>query len=299
MPNAGRSLELFYIDGIPDGLLTAEIFNWTGHVLMAPRTRLIEALKRKEASYTGVYILIGESDTNLPKVYIGESEDVAERIRNHDAKKDWWTQAVLITSAANQLNKAHVKYLESRLVEEAKRAGRMNLENANTPPRPGLSEAAQANMEQFVDYVLSILPALRVDSFLVKTRSTQQAIHTANTVDPIFQLVAGGPNGPIEATAILQSGEFVVQPGSFGRAKWVGVGHHYQSLFEELVKNGVYALDGERRVFRTAYAFASTSAAGAVLKGRSTAGPISWSLKSDPSVTYKQWEADQLSLTLR
>lgn len=40
-----RSLELFFIDGRPDGMLTAEVFNWTGHVLMTPRTRILDAFK--------------------------------------------------------------------------------------------------------------------------------------------------------------------------------------------------------------------------------------------------------------
>ena len=54
----GRSLELFYIDGRPDGMLTAEVFNWTGHVLMTPRTQLSMALTRSEARYTGIYLLL-------------------------------------------------------------------------------------------------------------------------------------------------------------------------------------------------------------------------------------------------
>src|SRR5665213_2900992 len=113
MANGGQSLELFFIDGTPDGMMTAEIFNWTGHVLVTPRIRLVEALKREKSGFTGVYILLGDSDgSNLVRAYIGESEDVASRIRNHDANRDWWTQAVLITSAANSLNKAHVKYIE-------------------------------------------------------------------------------------------------------------------------------------------------------------------------------------------
>ena len=58
----GRSLELYFIDDRPDGMLTAEVFNWTGHVLRSPRTRLAGALKRPEASRTGVYVLIGERD---------------------------------------------------------------------------------------------------------------------------------------------------------------------------------------------------------------------------------------------
>lgn len=35
--NPGRSIRLFLVDGSPSGLLTAEIMNWTGHVLTGPR----------------------------------------------------------------------------------------------------------------------------------------------------------------------------------------------------------------------------------------------------------------------
>ena len=38
----GRSLRLFLVDGTPNGLLTAEIMNWTGHVLTSPRSKLAE-----------------------------------------------------------------------------------------------------------------------------------------------------------------------------------------------------------------------------------------------------------------
>ena len=104
-------------------MLTAEVFNWTGHVLMTPRTRLSAALKRAEARYTGIYLLFGEDD-NGPLAYIGEGEDISARIKNHDTAKDWWASAVLITTAGNNLNKAHVKYLEARLIEEARRVGK-------------------------------------------------------------------------------------------------------------------------------------------------------------------------------
>jgi hypothetical protein len=298
MANQGQSLELFFIDGTPDGMLTAEIFNWTGHVLVTPRIRLAEALKREEASFTGVYLLLGDSDdSNLVRVYIGESDDVAARIRNHDANRDWWTQAVLITSAANSLNKAHVRYLESRLVEEAQKAGRMKLENGNTPPRPSLSEAAEANMEQFVEYVLTVLPAIRVDGFLVKTRAqTPKPAISNSTVDNvtlIFSLKLA--NGEVNATARLENGEFIVQAGSVGRTRWIGVDHNYQNLFNEVIESGVYVEDGERRRFNKSYAFSSPSAAGAVLNGRATSGPIAWVLAATPDKTYKKWESEQLS----
>jgi hypothetical protein len=295
----GQSLELFFIDGTPDGMLTAEIFNWTGHVLMTPRTQLAEALRRAEASYTGVYLLLGESEeSSLPLVYIGESEDVGERIRNHDTKLDWWTKVILITTSANNLHKAHVKYLESRLVEEARRAGRFKLMNGNTPPRPSLSEAAKSNMERFVEHVLLLLPAIRVDGFLLKIRP--QSVnglgfaHTEGIPSVEFQLRT--PRNGVTGTAKLVDGEFVVQPGSVGRTTWEGAPeHNYKKLFDEVVANGVFIPEGTNRVFKEAYAFTSPSAAGAVLNGRPTNGPESWRLASDNTKTYRQWEFEKLA----
>ena len=83
----GRSLELYFVDGRPDGMLTAQVFNWTGIVLRAPKTQLREALARREAGYTGVSVLLGERD-GLPLAYIGEGEEVGARIRDHDGRKD-------------------------------------------------------------------------------------------------------------------------------------------------------------------------------------------------------------------
>ena len=97
--------------------------------LVTPRTQISQALARKEARYTGIYLLLGEADGE-PLAYVGEGEDIAERIRNHDARKDWWTKAVLVTTGANNLNKAHVKYLEARLIEEAQAIGRVPLDKA-------------------------------------------------------------------------------------------------------------------------------------------------------------------------
>jgi len=184
----GRSLELFFVDGQPDGMLTAEVFNWTGHVLRIPRTQLADGLKRAEAKQTGVYILIGTSETG-DLAYIGESEDMAQRLRQHALSKDWWDQAVLITTAGDALHKAHVKYLESRLVELAKAAAQMPLENGNVPPRSSLNEAAIANMESFLDTLQMVLPAIRVDVFQSGLR-TPVALPDDKSADatPIFTL---------------------------------------------------------------------------------------------------------------
>jgi len=293
----GTSLELFFIDGKPDGMLTAEVFGWTGHVLVAPRTRLLVALKRIESSYTGVYILLGDAEGE-PLAYIGEGENIANRIKSHDAKKDWWTRAVLITSAANNLHKAHVQYLESRLVQIGLNALNVKLENSTNPTLPSLSEASRSNMESFIDQLLMILPAIRVDIFTSKTKSDvpERKNQSANLDDvPGFELTLKKEG--IKATAILEDGEFIVQKGSLARGEYIGdrsEKSYYWKYYDKLVEQGVLAEKGKHKIFTKSYSFSSTSAAGAVCNGRSTAGPIAWKVKGTKQ-TYKAWEAARLA----
>lgn len=289
----GRSLELYFVDGRPDGMLTAEVFNWTGHVLMAPRTQISAALARPEARYTGVYLLLGEHEGS-PLAYIGEAEDISARIRNHDGQKDWWTSAVLVTSAANNLNKAHVKYLEARLIEEARSVGRMALDNGNTPGRPSLNEAAQANMEGFLDYLFMVLPALRIDLFLSNKRPDKiEPLGVTPSTNPVFELVSRKYG--LTATAILEGGEFIVQSGSLARLQWIGTeDHSYSQQHGELMRMGVLEPKGEHCVFTSNYAFKSASAAAAAVNGRASNGTLDWKLRGS-SQTYKDWEAEQLA----
>ncbi|OAI31473.1 methionine sulfoxide reductase [Methylosinus sp. R-45379] len=291
----GRSLELYFIEGRPDGMLTAEVFNWTGHVLMTPRTRIGAALARKEARYTGVYILLGERDGE-PRAYIGEGENISGRIRNHDTEKDWWTSAVLVTTGANALNKAHVKYLEARLVEEARESGRVTLDNGNTPPCPGLSEAAQSNMEAFLGYLLMVLPALRVDMFIKNIRPKANQAKSERTSDAPRFVLENRKRG-LKAYATLEDGDFIVEAGSQANVAWDGANTKhsgYAVLHEDLQRTGVLKNEGDHLVFTENYAFKSPSAAAGVVNGRPSNGTLEWKL-ADGSMNYKAWEASKLT----
>ena len=291
--NHGRSLELFFINGRPDGMLTAEVFGWTGHILSAPRTQLGDALKRPASTYTGVYVLIGETEDG-PKLYVGEGEDISQRIKSHDTNKDWWTSAILITSAANNLNKAHVKYLESRLVELANNVGLSSVDNGNAPSRPSLSEASQANMESFLSNILMVMPAIGINAFLQKSRPKllEAQKNDTRTTETVFVIKSSRLG--LEAEAILQNGEFVVKSGSIARKSWQSDPNHgYAPLFKKLVDNKILADRGEFRVFETDYAFASPSASAAIIFGRPTNGLTDWKLKGSKK-TYKQWEAEEI-----
>jgi hypothetical protein len=292
----GRTLELFFINGSPEGMLTAEVFNWNGHVLMTPRTQIGEALMRKEAGYTGVYLLIGEADGE-PCAYIGEGENISDRIRNHDTQKDWWSTAVLIVSGGNSLNKAHVKFLEARLVEEARKAGRMRLKNGTVPSRPSLSEATQSNLEVFLDTLLMILPALRIDCFVKNTRpSVDLSANGMELQKPQAEFELTLLKEGRSAEAILKNGEFIVLKGSTASKDWKGPrpsNKSYWKLYERLVAEDILVDSGPYKIFKENYAFAGPRASESVVRGRSASGPSMWKVKNSEK-GYQQWEAEML-----
>ncbi|PAK77018.1 GIY-YIG nuclease family protein [Acetobacter fabarum] len=305
----GRSLELFYIDGHPDGMITAELFNWTGHVFVTPRTRLTEALRREEAGYAGVYLLLGEKD-GQDFAYIGEAEDLGVRLKQHAAAsdKDWWETAVLVSASANRLNKAHVKYLEARLIVMAREIGHTPLHNGNSPKPPGLTEADIAKMEAFLASLMVVLPAIRVDMFIQRSRpagssrpvpafEASQGEETETTPETV-RFVLHKPRIDLTAKAVFQDGEFIVEAGSQARSDWQredsAQAGSYKPLHDELVRSGILQMAGTHRVFTKDYAFRSPSAAAAVVFGHSVSGPAAWKLESNPDISFRDWQAHQL-----
>lgn len=295
----GQPLELYFVDGRPEGLVTAEMFNWTGHVLVSPRTFLQVALERTEAHRSGVYILSGERDGE-PRVYIGEGEDVGDRLRNHVRNKDWWDVTVLVTASDNRLNKAHVRYLEARLIALASASGRAVLDNGTSPPVPSLNEADQAKMESFLSNLLLVLPAVRLDVFeqlqrdICKAEPVTPKAHPAGPDELMF--VCELPQVGLRASAILRDGELVVQAGSIARAEWTGKSgtkSSYYSLYQQLRRSGALVAEGDVCRFAEDVAFNSPSAAAAVVAGRTANGPASWRHKAT-GLRWKQWEERSL-----
>ncbi len=292
--NKGRSLELYFIDGKPDGMLTAEVFNWTGHVLMTPRTRLNDAFLRPETSKPGVYILLGETDQGL-SAYIGETEKIKKRLGEHVTKDKWdWNEVIIITSADN-LHKAYIKHLEACLYEQASITKKRHLTNAQKPTRSQLSEAETSNMDGFLEILLMVLPAIQVDMFENKARPSRTGTTETHTADvPVFELKT--PKHGVKATAELRDGEMVVLKGSIARKEWPKAhGHNqgYRNMHSDLLTRGILELDGDNAKFTENYAFSSPSAAAAILNGRAANGRVEWKLKGT-NTTYADWETEQL-----
>ena len=125
----GKTIRLYLIDGSATGPIAAEIINWTGQVVLVPRSELHELAGREQLRGTGIYILVGPSEHgDTDRVYLGEADSVYWRLKEHDrspnGEKDFWTRVVAITSKDTNLTKAHGRYLESRLIQMARTAAR-------------------------------------------------------------------------------------------------------------------------------------------------------------------------------
>lgn len=264
------SLRIFVADGDPDGLRLVERSNWVGKAVMFPRALLPKVKLRDELSQTGVYLLLGPRENGEGEaLYIGEGDPVRPRLESHYAQKDFWNRAVCFVAAPGQLNKAHVQFLESQLIQLAKAAKRLPLDNANHPAEPSLSEADRADMQVFLENMLGMLPVLGIHAF-------EQAAALPSAAVTVLTCKGKG----VVATGFEATQGFVVKVGSQAVGTSVpSMQQHVRSMFDlrqELIQNGVLQTGGDRYRFAQDYVFSSPSTAAAVVLGRSANGRIEW-----------------------
>jgi hypothetical protein len=291
---------MFLADGTPGGLVTAEIMNWTGHVMAAPRSELRELLNREEAKRTGLYILLGEDPDALGerRAYVGEGDNVGRRLDKHSRSEEqsgkaFWDRAVILTSKDMNLTKAHVRYLESRFIQLARDAKRASLENGTAPATQTLPEADVSDMEYFIEQSKIVLPVLGVNLFRAgptpqARRAPEELIEpsTAGAFELHFK------KDDISASAEEIDGEFFVLKGSEARRSWVGIaGRGYSKLRSKLEEDEVLVpnAQGTKMLFAQDYAFASPSAAAATVVGRAANGPENWTHKAS-GLSYAKWQ---------
>ena len=108
----GKTIELFLVNGTADSIITAELSNWNGKAIKIPRIE-VQSCSREDITQAGVYFLFCKEDDESDSVYIGESENVKERLLQHirdyqaDKEKYYWTTAVIFTG--RDLNKTLIR----------------------------------------------------------------------------------------------------------------------------------------------------------------------------------------------
>jgi len=280
------SIRIFCPDGNPVGLRKITKSNWTGCGIVCPRPILpTEKARRKEFSQPGVYVLIGPPEDSDLTIYVGEADPVGDRLGQHYIGKDFWTWVIFFVSTDDNLNKAHIQYIESRLLDIASQANRAKIENANDPQAPTLSEAEIADAESFLADMLTIFPLLGVNVFKNVEVANSSSWHE-------FKIEAKG----ISARGHEMPDGFVVLKGSTAVLKEVSSIHHFHHHLSEIRKDlqakGVLISQGDSLVFTQDYLFSSPSSAAGVVQGRGASGPKDW--KDNSGKTLKDFQKEKM-----
>lgn len=273
------TIKLFLVHGSPNGLRTAELSNWSGKAIAAPRTEISEMLKRDELDSPGFYLLTGvDPDSGDKALYIGEAENVSNRLKGH-ASKDFWNSVTVFVSKDENLTKAHIRYLEGFLIKLANDNGSSVVMNSASSGAK-LPESDAAEMDIFLQKCLQLLPVLGVTDF-------NQTIETPNMKEELLYCKIKGRT----ATGKRTANGFVVFAGSQAVLEHRPSARSMREKREQLIEKGHLKQEGECLVFTKDIEFGSPSTAGSVVRGGNTNGLISW--KNSAGKQLKEIEADE------
>ena len=305
-----RSINIFLLDGDPNGIRVAQISMSTIQAIAFRRNKLREVRETfPEVERPGVYILIGEDDSEPDRqlAYIGESEAIGERLaywrsnENGSDAKTFWTDTVVLISKDENLTKSHARYVEACLIRGVGSNPRWTMPNTRKPSEDAgkLPLQDRAAMDEFVDQTKTLVGALGWDLFREIRGKPIQSVDNFNenigdtqledTDEVRFSFRGQGFSAEMKLSS---SGDFVVLAHSKARVRTTAtIPRGTRALRNTLLETGVLEEEGDFLVFTSDYSFSLASAAAAAVIGASANGRILWKLPDGR--TYADWEASQ------
>lgn len=278
------TLKVFLAFGDPKRLRTAELSNWTGKAICGPRSEIDKILEREESECSGVYFLTGiDPESNKSAIYIGEAETVRKRLRSHVAK-EFWNTVSFFMSKDESLTKAHIKYLEGRLIDIAKAADRVVVLNA-VGSGAKLPESDREDMEIFLQKIQQILPILGIEAFVSSADNSDED-------EKERQLLHCNIKG-LKATGYLHPNGMIVTEGSQAVLNERASAQNWPSVLlqrNKLIEDGILIPARDAYVFTKNTEFSSPSAAAAVIHGGSANGLTAW--VNSEGISLKKMQAE-------
>ena len=270
---SSATIKIFLVHGEPKRLRTAELSNWTGKAVAGPRSEFEGVIGREESGSSGIYFLTGnDPESGKSAVYIGEAESIRDRVKAH-LEKDFWNQIVYFTSKDENLTKAHIRYLEGKLIDQARQAGRALVINGQSSGAK-LPESDREDMEIFLKKIHQLLPVLGVELLVKAIAKAETDAEKEMLYCEIKGIKAKGrltPNGFL----VLKDSQAVLNDrASSQKYPWA------LNMRQRLKDESVLSVDTDHLVFTRDEEFSSPSAAAAVIHGGHANGLIAWKNKS-------------------
>lgn len=282
-----KSINMFLMDGDVNGRIKCTLANWTGLAFKIPRTSLDLCKDRPELKQTGVYFLFGKDEsTDKNVVYVGQAgnrkngEGVLYRLfeHNRDSKKDYWTEAIAISTSNDSLGSTEISYLEHRFCQLAKEANRYVVKNGNDPTPGNPSEEKESELEDFIEYCILVVGLLGHKVFVplvsIKESDKQES-------QELYCTRKG-----INSIGVRTADGFVVKKGSLITDKLTNTCPEHvirkREKYKELINDDFILLDD--------ILFNTPSGAAAFVCGSSANGNLEW--KTADGITLKDLESN-------
>jgi len=301
----GKTIKIYLADGTVTGIRLAEVFGWTGQAIACPRSRVGELGHWNEAKRPGVYFLFGYDDETGEQIaYVGEAENVWDRLQHHVARKDFWNELILFTNKDENLTKAHAKYLESRLISISRASKRYRLDNTTASQEPMLPRSDRDSMEEFVEqarYLLGVLGHRVLEPLTRRVVAREEAASRVSSeegkgadkgsiVDTRLVLNVGG----LTARGLLTDEGIVVLAGSeASKVVTESLSPGYRKLRDRLISWGVLVQEHSCLRFTKDHLFPNPSPAAAIVAGYSINGRKFWKDEQGRSIAILEKQASR------
>lgn len=289
MTSRPQTIQIYLPGGDPRGIRQAEVTTRIPQVIEVPRALLSDFFKMPESKQVAVYFLVGQgTETEDPKVYVGQTSDMLMRFPRHNQEKDFWDRALVLISKTNNLTQTHALFLEWHCLQEVKRAARYTTANGNNASRPYTPAPMESDCHEVYDTARTLLATLGYPLF-----------------DPVVRVEPSGKTAELlyckgstaDGRGYYTEEGFVVLQGSTGRRESVAsIQKTADGRFRErLVESGVLRVEGDRVVVTKDHLFASPSTAAVALVGRTANGWMEW--KNAEGKTLDELKRTQPSAT--
>ncbi len=275
----GKKLTVYMIDGTEYGPRLAEIGNWVGKAIYSPRSTVNKVINRPEFNNPGIYCLKGDptDDAYDERVYIGEAENIKDRLKNHlsNSGKDF-KEFIFFISKDELLTKTQIKYLESRMIQEAVEAKSAEIENSTSPGIPTLHEADISDMEYFLEQIKLVLPVMGFKFLISSTAKTSDKAKKSNQESPTHRKYFIKTSTWKAEMVETDQGYIVLKGSQAKKGLSKSTTETYRKLRRKLLDTDILVEEGDNLKFNEDAVFNSPSAASNMVLGRNSNGYTEW-----------------------
>ena len=268
-----KTINITLVDNTPRGVQVLTIANRICQAYVVPRKRLPWLIAQPDAlmGKSVLYILLQslpKGSPQKPQAYIGQTDDIMKRAKDHDSKKAFWDRIILFCASNDEITSTEVEYFEYKAITEALQIEHYDLnENKQIPKGKKIPTHRKAPADDFFEDVKMLLTIIGCD---ILDGSPDKAYTSLDTNTLTFYI----KGKDADAAGRYSDGKFTVLKGSVFSCteapSYTSKGKRKQFIGEHCtVVSGLLRLKED-------YTFNSPSTAAEYVLGRSTNGWIMW-----------------------